>query len=171
MLLGYVHLLQPAQSSEIMIVSGYRMSSLVSENIVIATLSLHCTGLSQIVHHLALLFPWSLAFTPALSWQLFQFTIAIILTPLAPLCAIVGCYLLFWVNGVYRFQMWVHRRAFYYPISPSLPSLSILSAIHYFSLVLHRITLFPLFDPILLLDLHEQKELVAQLAHLHIMWE
>lgn len=36
---------------------------------------------------------------------LFQFTLAMIMTPIAPLCGIVGSYLLFWVNGVYRFQM------------------------------------------------------------------
>lgn len=36
---------------------------------------------------------------------LFQFTLATIMTPIAPLCGIVGSYLLFWVSGVYRFQM------------------------------------------------------------------
>lgn len=40
-----------------------------------------------------------------MSFQLFQTTVALIMVPIAPLCAIVAAIMLFWVNSSYKFQV------------------------------------------------------------------
>jgi hypothetical protein len=64
---------------------GYRMSNVVSVHL--------SMGIVQDPH------------ATSCPMQIFQMTVALIMVPIAPLCAIIAIIMLFWTYSSYKFQM------------------------------------------------------------------